>query len=306
MAGTPAGAAALASTGPGVTDRLRRTVEVFERRGYALPPGRLAALCLGGPVDLVEVERAVAEAPDLRLASGLVVSERASQRAPAIAARARRHPGVAAAYLPSTLAFVRALTALDGRVLCVAIAGSLASGGFTETDDVDLNLVVEDGHRHVAYVLLNLLGYLHALRHRRKPVDSHTRRPLAPRLMTANLVLERSQCFPLERQDEGMACELLQSEPVFGAAFFQQVVEANPALVGHFPQLARRPAPRELPAGRRLPGWLWPALLDGPCRELGRAAWRYLQWTRRGSPEALQRVAFVRRTMQPYTLFPDL
>jgi hypothetical protein len=36
---------------------------------------------------------------------------------------------------------------------------------------------------------------------------------------------------------------------------------------------------------------------------LGEGAWRYMQWTRRHHPEALARVAYVRSTMRPYTLF---
>ena len=36
--------------------------------------------------------------------------------------------------------------------------------------------------------------------------------------MTANLILERSQCHPLQRQDEDMAFEFLIGQPVFGLA----------------------------------------------------------------------------------------
>ena len=166
--------------------------------------------------------------------------------------------------------------------------------------------MVEDGCRHLAYLVLNVLGLLHALRHRGKPVDAHTARPLAPRVMTANLILERSACFPLLRQDEDMAYELFSSRPVVGGAFLRTVIEANPRLAEHFPQLARRPAVEAPEARRRLPAWLYPRLLDRPAHALGRAAWRYMQWTRRNSPEALARVAFVRSTMHPYALFDDL
>jgi hypothetical protein len=191
----------------------------------------------------------------------------------------------------------------------VAVAGSLASGGFLESDDVDLNLIVEDGHRHLAYVALNVLGLLHALRYRRKPVDPHTRRPLAPRFMTANLVLERSQCLPLVRQDDAMAYELLCSRPVYGVRQWRRLVDANPTLLDHLPQLAtwasddEKDEPRRQPAG--LPGWLFPAWADRPARALGKAGWRWMQWTRRKDPEALARVAFVRQTMRPYALFED-
>jgi hypothetical protein len=55
----------------------------------------------------------------------------------------------------------------------------------------------------------------------------------------------------------------------------------------------------------RVPGWLYPAAIDGAARAVGQAAWGYMQWTRRHRPEALARVAFVRETMRPYALFDD-
>jgi len=153
-------------------------------------------------------------------------------------------------------------------------------------------------------VAVNIAGLAHALAHRAKPVDASTRRPIAPRLMTANLILERSQCFPLARQDEDMAFELLVAEPVFGAGLLDEVVAANPPLSEVFPQLAgkARPLLFEGPV-TRMPGALFPGALDGAARMLGQSAWRYMQWTRRHSPDALARVAFVRSTMRPYTLF---
>src|SRR2546429_172329 len=159
---------------------------------------------------------------------------------PAILRRAGSHDEHAARCLPVTLNFVRALVRICPYVLSVSIAGSLASGGFLPSDDVDLDLVVEDGHRHLAYVALNLLGLAHALRHRGKPVDTHTRRPVAPRFMNANLILERSQCLPLARQDEDMAYELMVSRPVYGLATWRRIVSTNPGLPDHFPQLEER------------------------------------------------------------------
>jgi hypothetical protein len=283
-------------------ERVGRTVALLERRGYALAPERLGALCYGGRLDAMTVLAAVAASPDLELANGLVVRRRSAALAPKIAARAAGHPLHAPAYLAATVRFAGLFARLNPYVVSVSLAGSLASGGFKETDDVDLNLVVEDGRRHLAYAALNAFGLVHALRRRGKPVDQLTRRPLAPRLMTANLVLERSQCFPLLRQDEDMAFEILQSKPLHGAGFMAEVVAANPALVEHFPQLGEQsgvaPAPRPLAA-------LFPRFLDPPARLAGKAAWRYMQWTRRKRPEALARVAYVRATMRPYALFDD-
>ncbi|HKW70637.1 MAG TPA: hypothetical protein VJP81_08650 [Candidatus Dormibacteraeota bacterium] len=285
-------------------DRVGRTVALLGRRGYAVTASRLAQLCLGGSVSDAEIRWAVAANPGLTISGGLVIERDAPVHVDAIADRRRRHMVESGPYLEMTAGFVRKLVAVAPFIRSVSIAGSLASGGFRASDDVDLNLIVEDGHRHLAYVVVNVLGLLHALRHRSKPVDELTRRPIAPRLMTANLILERYQCRPLQRQDEDMAFELLIAEPVFGLDEVQEVVAENPRLLDHFPQLEERAAPLLIGAPRRrLPKALFPPSLEAPARRLGETAWRYMQWTRRHRPEALARVAYVRSTMQPYTLF---
>jgi hypothetical protein len=287
---------------------VRHTVALLSRRGFALGPDRLATLCLGGAISERDVRWAVAASSDLTLEHGLVLMRSDSVRAGEIASRAAAHDSDAPHYLAMTMRFVRMLVFIAPFIRSVSIAGSLASGGFRASDDVDLNLIVDDGHRHLAYVAVNLLGLVHAMRHRSKPVDDLTRRPLAPRLMTANLILERSQCHPLLRQDEDMAFEMTMSQPVFGLDVFDEVVQANPGLLDQFPQLGYRSPTLVIDAmRRRLPEGIFPSILDGAARRVGAAAWHYMQWTRRAKPEALARVAYVRATMRPYSLFdgPD-
>ena len=293
--------------GTATRDRVTQSVALLRRRGYALAPDRLGRLCLGGPLDEEEIRWAVAAGDELTIVRDLVVERRHMPRVDEIRARADGHDEAALEFIAMTQRFVRALVACAPFVRSVWIAGSLASGGFRMSDDVDLNLVVDDGYRHLAYVAVNALGLMHALAHRSKPVDDLTRRPLAPRLMTANLILERSQLRPLARQDEGMAFELMVSEPLHGFDVFREAIDLNPRLLDHFPQLADKGAPYQLdPAPRaRVPAWAFPAVLDGAARAIGGAAWRFMQWTRRDRPAALARVAYVRQTMRPYTLFED-
>jgi hypothetical protein len=286
-----------------VADRLRRTVALLRRRGYAVSPARLGELCLGGAISESEVRWTAASDSDLTLAEDLVIDRDVVGQVGAISDRASSHRNDSPAYFQMTVRFVRALIAVAPFIRHVSIAGSLASGGFRASDDVDLNLIVDDGHRHLAYVAVNLLGLVHAIRFRSKPVDDLTRRPIAPRLMTANLILERSQCLPLERQDEDMAFELLASEPVFGMDSVRELLDANQPLLEHFPQLAEKQPRVLVDAPRHAPSFLFPSALDRPAEWLGNAAWRYMQWTRRNRPDALARVAFVRETMRPYALF---
>jgi hypothetical protein len=288
-----------------ISDRVRETVALLARRGYALGPERIAQVCIGGAISPQEVRWAVAAmGHDLAITDDLVVDRQGHARVDQIRSRALGHRGDADAYIEMTVRFVRSLLAVAPFIRSVSIAGSLASGGFRASDDVDLNLIVDDGHRHLAYVVVNALGLVHALAHRQKPVDDLTRRAIAPRLMTANLILERSQYLPLERTDEDMAFELLMAEPLFGVESIHELIGANPALVEDFPQLADKPAPLVIePPARRLPRALFPTFLDGTARALGKSAWRYMQWTRRHHPDALERVRYVRSTMRPYALF---
>jgi hypothetical protein len=287
-----------------VSDRVRQTVALLARRGYALSAERVAQVCIGGAISPREVRWAVAAGHDLAIADNLVVDRDGLARVDQIRSRAQGHRDDAGAYVEMTVRFTRSLVTLAPFIRSVSLAGSLASGGFRASDDVDLNLIVDDGHRHLAYVVVNALGLVHALAHRAKPVDDLTRRPIAPRLMTANLILERSQYRPLERQDEDMAFELLMAEPLFGLESIQELIGANPALVEHFPQLADKPAALVMEAPtRRTPSALFPEFLDGAARVLGESAWRYMQWTRRHHPDALERVRYVRSTMRPYALF---
>ena len=55
---------------------------MLRRRGYALTPARLAAVCLGGPLPESEVRWAVGADPDLQMAEGLVVERVASCAVP--------------------------------------------------------------------------------------------------------------------------------------------------------------------------------------------------------------------------------
>src|ERR1700694_4366080 len=94
------------------------------------------------------------------------------------------------------------------------------------------------------------------------------------------------------------------AQSVFGLEAIPELIDANPALLDHFPQLAGKAAPLLIePPTHRMPAALFPTFLEGAARMVGETAWRYMQWTRRRHPGALARVEYVRSTMRPYTLF---
>src|SRR5258707_11042551 len=119
-----------------VQERIWRTVALLGRRGYALSPERLAAMCIGGAISPREVRWTVAASPDLVIADDLVLDRAELARIDQIRSRARGHRADAGAYVEMTARFVRALVAMAPFIRSVSIAGSLASGGFRASDDV--------------------------------------------------------------------------------------------------------------------------------------------------------------------------
>ena len=92
----PAPPLATAPKPTGRLERVRRTVALLERRGYALPAARLAELCLGGEISALEVRFAVAASGgELCEAQGLVVSSDLQGRASAIRRRTDDHAAAA-------------------------------------------------------------------------------------------------------------------------------------------------------------------------------------------------------------------
>src|SRR5207302_252941 len=85
----------LGESSTALSDRVRRTVALLRRRGYAVAPSRLAELCLGGPVTEADVRWAVAANPGLAIAEDLVVEQEAINRAVDICSRALTHGAAA-------------------------------------------------------------------------------------------------------------------------------------------------------------------------------------------------------------------
>src|SRR2546430_11853206 len=122
-----------------VGERVRRTIALLDRRGYAVSPRRLSELCLGGPVAEADVRWAVAADAELAIAEDLVVQRSALGRAADIRSRSAAHSHQSAAYVGLAVEFIRTLVSVAPFITSVSIAGSLASGGVCQIPGADLD-----------------------------------------------------------------------------------------------------------------------------------------------------------------------
>lgn len=282
-------------------DRTFATLELIERRGFHVRLECLAEWMLGGSVDPGFLRSLVAKTEGLFLSDGLVHTENFD---PAILGRTlerqRLHPSHRLKYWPEVEEFVQRLVTQCPQIHCIALAGSMAAGGFVESDDVDFNLFVEDGTRYTTYVQAAALALAFSIRHRHRPTDAHSRRWLFPKLMSINVIWTDSDTRPFVRQDGAMALELFLSRPLYGEPYFKNVLGCNPWLDDYFPQFGSRQSACNRLQQQSKPFQLFKERVSYKVAYLG---WRWVMWCRRHNPEALARVAQVRRYQSPYALF---
>ena len=263
---------------------------------------------MGGAEPEERVYAAVLQTENLSISSGLVHTRNFSpERLTKSLQRQALHGEHQKQYWTEVERYVRELVQNTPQIRAVCLAGSMSAGGFVHSDDVDFNLFVEPGTRYASYLQANIQALGFSLRHRHRPTDAHTQRPLLPKLMSVNVIWTADQVQPFARHDSAMALEIFLSKPLWGENYFRAVLDQNLWLKEYFPQLFE-PKPSKsviaIPLLRRTPAPANP-LLEKASRLLTYSAWRWVMWTRRHNPEALARVAHIRRCQSPYGLFQE-
>lgn len=299
----------------GLNGRILKTLDIAARWGYGLSVDQLAHQLYGGSVPEADVVRALQETSGVAREDGFAtVAGREDLLAKSID-RHRTNGAMASTYLGIAREFARDLLRHSPFVRAIAVSGSTASGGLGKGDDIDLNLFSEDGAKYVVYLTALLLGVKYALRYRRRFAHGSAFLGLFPKVTCINVVWTEGECRPFIRQDASLAFELFRSKAIFGADHYRQMLEANPWLGDHFPQVfgeapgdpIAAPHPSRL---ARLQGWFALApgrrhWLDRACRFAARTLHRLVDLSRERDSEAVRRTRFLRQVKFPYDVFQD-
>jgi hypothetical protein len=216
--------------------RVHGTLELMASRGYNPTTEHLATKMLGGAVEVTEVEEAIAGAENLDIREGLAFIEGKSYIEMCkirLAANGDHQP----VYRDIAQAYTRDLVAACPWIKTVMLVGSVATGGLCMGDDLDLNLVVEDGRKYSTNVIGSLLNRKYSYRHSRDLEMELEGHYLVPMVVCLNIIWEESQVMPLARQDEQVAYELFSADVLYGNEFFDRMLASNDWMRGHFPQM---------------------------------------------------------------------
>lgn len=297
---------------PTLAKRAQATAELFARRRYAVPLEDFSACLIGGAEEPERVRAALAATPSVSLVDGFVLSRGQDYDREAWLRRRAAHQQHRAEILADAVSFAGDLARSFPFVRAICLTGSLASGGYTPEDDVDFNLFVDDHAKYSAYLTSFLLSLKYSLKHRRKPERAEGKTPLLPKVICINVIFREQDCIPFRRRDRYLGFELMLQEPLFGVAYYREVVRKNQWLRELFPQLDARLAalPERVVAPPSAPlHSLWRAdvlgLSEAASRLLTRGLFEAVQLSRIRNPTARQHVARVRQFQYPYGVFQE-
>jgi hypothetical protein len=298
----------------GIAAQAKMTLHLMHDWGYAPTLPVLARDLLGGEVSTGSLEAALQSPQISQTTDGFVILpgyefllENSKQRHTSN----RILNGHARTIAES---FAEKLATVCPYVQCVALSGSVASGGYQSGDDIDFDLIVQDGTKYICYLVANLIGLKYSWRFRRARVSGLQKTPFLPKIICINVVWTQDQTQPFLRQDAGMAFELLHCQPLFGADTFHDVLGRNAWLSGFFPQLLHRSWFDSVDRGTnriaRLLGYVgerpWACgVLNRACRILSWMVYTFIQVSRKGNAEARARMEFLRTVKYPYEVFQD-
>lgn len=297
-----------------LAERALRTLGIMHRWGYAPTVPSLAGSLLGGPADSSELTSVLAQDDRVRLESGLAALKGRERMVVSSLARIASHGILNGSAWSVALEYSRDLLRVCPFLECVAVSGSLASGGYSSADDIDYDLFVIPGTKYTTYLLATVVGLKYSWRYRRRRLDGlHTVLSL-PKPICINVVWTSDQTKPFSRQDENLAFELMRCQPVFGAGRFREVCRDNAWIASFFPQVYDRALADQLPVedtrARKLLRWIGEhprvmRLTEWTSRTVMWLAYRFAQWTRRRDALAVERMEFLRRAKYPYEMFQD-
>lgn len=297
-----------------LSGRILLTLHLADRRGYGLSLSHLSKTLVLGPVPEAVISRELSSMKGISSSGKVYCLEGSEHLLQKTSRRLVSNGLVGAKYKAEAYRFASEFASLCPFVRCIAIAGSVASEGFSEEDDIDFNLFVESGRKYTSYLLGILLSIKYSFRHRGKPLASCSATPFLPKLACINVIWEEHQALPFSRQDAYLAYELMRQKPVFGLEFYGRVLSNNAWLGSFFPQingLDQRELEAKSSCSSRLLRFFYShGFLAGAgewaARQVCYLTWRLVQFSRRNNPEAIERARWVNSMQSPYCLFGDV
>jgi hypothetical protein len=223
-----------------LADRILLTLHLADRRGYGMRPVHISKMLIYGEEEEEQVRMILSSMPLVSHQDGIYCLKGSASLLSETRRRLLCNGVIRERYESEALLFSKEYASLCPFIKCIAITGSMASGGFPEEDDIDFNIFTERGCKYTVYLLGILLSLKYSVKHRRKSLARKSKTPFLPKLICINVIWEESEALPFVRQDAYMAYELLRQKPIFGIDFYRKILAKNMWPKTYFSQIYYR------------------------------------------------------------------
>lgn len=286
-------------------DRILKTLDIVDNRGYNLPIDKLGEDLIGGSVSPDIIKKMIMKIENIEsdgtfvARSNMLRTEKCSSR---ISANGKYQPLAMRIAEEFSIQYV----GLNPHVRCIMVTGSAASGGFCPEDDIDLNIVVGKGSKYSSYLLALMLGLKYSVKYRKTFSSKYV--PGVPKVICINVVWEEHQVLPFTRQDEQVAFELLNSRVIYNCEFFNKMLNKNSWLSRYFPQIYDRSyeGHNHVLHKNKSNGETTrssSSLIENLARRTVFSLYHLVKLGRAGTPDSRERMEYVEQVKHPYGIF---
>ena len=218
-----------------IKERIIKTLMIVEERGYNLAIEKLSKNLIGGEIDINLLKQEIESFSDVDF-DGVFVATSGNLQSEKCHRRLKINNTLQTFYDKIANEFLSDYKSYCPWIECVMSAGSMASEGLVDEDDIDLNIVVEDNTKYITWLLGILLCIKYSIKYRKqfnvrwfKFINS---------VVCICVIWENNQVLPFKRRDKQIAYELLlNSKVLYNKQFYNTMLINNIWLKKWFPQL---------------------------------------------------------------------
>lgn len=220
-----------------LNERVVKTLEIVEKRGYNLTLKKLSENLLGGKIDIKKLKYNVRSFKNIDF-DGVFIATLGNLYLKKCMKRRLTNDKLQPIYLKIAEEYSVDYVKFFPRVRCIMTAGSMATEGLGDDDDIDLNIVVQDGSKYTSYLFAILLSLKYSIKYRKQFNEKYL--GLLTKVICISVIWEEHQVLSFTRRDEQIAYELLNVDILYNHTFFNNMLKDNRWLNNWFPQVFQK------------------------------------------------------------------
>ena len=286
-----------------INKRILKTLKIVEQRGYNLTLEKLSQYLVGGIVSIEKLKEVINKDGKIEF-DGKFVATFGNIKTEKCKQRLIENEKFKDFYLKIAKDYASDFVRMCPFVKCIMISGSLASEGVCKDDDIDLDLIVQDGTKYTSILLAMLVSIKYSIKYKRYFKKIYF--GLLPKAICISLVLELHQTMPFNRKDGQIAFEIMSSKIIYNSDFFNKMISKNLWLNQWFPQIFGKDKNNYGLDNNNFKNnqiRFWPKIFENLSRKSIFFISKILRLTRFKHNDLRQRMDYVEKAKQPYGIF---